>query len=121
MTFRDAYIGDLDAPGFRWEGGNWSGNSPTALGPLFPPMGGNQSAFDKVRELVAAGDLPGKQTDWGCWVVKVSKAQLRELITQWYAGANAPMEHLRFRLRELQDFVEQLDDSALYGLCADEF
>ena len=37
MTYCSTYIGDLDHPEFKWEGGDWSGNIPPRLGPLFPP------------------------------------------------------------------------------------
>jgi hypothetical protein len=45
MSFLDVYIGDLNDPSFRWDGGDWNGNVPTRLSPFFP--GG-----DRIRRVM---------------------------------------------------------------------
>jgi hypothetical protein len=37
MTFCSTYIGDLEDPAFKWDGGDWNGNIPSGIGPIFPP------------------------------------------------------------------------------------
>ena len=67
MTSFDLYIGDLDDPNFHWEGGNWNGNSPRGATDVH--VGVDRFTFGKFTNKIGSGGLPGKQTDWGCWVV----------------------------------------------------
>ncbi len=41
MTICEVYVGDLKDPTFKWRGGNWNGNIPARLSPIFPPLPGN--------------------------------------------------------------------------------
>ena len=38
----EAYVGDLDTPGFDFYGSNWNGNIPD---PIFPPLKDARQAF----------------------------------------------------------------------------
>jgi len=34
MTTIDHWIGSLEDPSFKWEGGDWSGNTPKSISPV---------------------------------------------------------------------------------------
>lgn len=85
MTFYDTYIGDLDEPVFKWEGGNWDGNLPAPIGPLFPPYRGSY-LFGGFFEWVKSCRCEYRQTDWGRWVAKVTKKQIQEFIVRCYGA-----------------------------------
>jgi hypothetical protein len=122
MSFLDVYIGDLSDPSFHWDGGDWNGNVPTRLSPFFP--GG-----DRIRrvmlERIESKAYEGKQTDWGGYVAKVTKQQIKDLIEEqyrdhgWYKDPS-PMPHMLQALQELRRFVDALDDRKQHALVATE-
>ena len=83
MTFFDVYIGDLDDPRFKWDGGDWNGNSPRSVVGLLPNIS-REEPFRQVQNLIDTGVLAGKQTDWGCWVAIASREALLQIINDWY-------------------------------------
>jgi hypothetical protein len=122
MSFLDVYIGDLSDPSFRWDGGNWNGNVPTRLSPFFP--GG-----DRIRrvmlERIDSKAYEGKQTDWGGYVAKVTKQQIKDLIQEQYGDHDwykdpSPMPHMLQALQKLRDFVDSLEERKLHALVATE-
>jgi hypothetical protein len=44
MTYCSTYIGDLSNPAFHWDGGDWNGNIPSGIGPVFPKTAGHYPA-----------------------------------------------------------------------------
>ena len=77
-------MGDLNDPEFQWSGGDWNGNQPKAILPDFPPTrGAYNSVFHEWVE--ATPGLECKQTDYGCWVAKVSNAQLADYLSFAYS------------------------------------
>jgi hypothetical protein len=83
MTYRDVYIGDLDDPNFHWDGGNWRiGNIPRRKSPFFPSV--MAVPFWSLLRKIKAGELDGKQTDWGGWVARATKKQIHEFIASVY-------------------------------------
>ncbi len=122
MTYRDVYIGLLEDPKFSWQSGNWEGNAPDAISPLFPPAMG---AFNELIDRIESGAYEGKQTDWEAWVAKVSKQQILCFIEDCYAGDRnytdpTYMPHLYDKMQELLRHVESLDNHKIYALVASE-
>jgi hypothetical protein len=124
MSFHDVYIGDLDDPNFRWQGGNWEGNCPRALSPFFPPgtPSGPGNPFWALIEKLNKKQFEGKQSDWGAWVAKVNKEQIETFIDEVYGTYEQPepLAHLRKRFNELKAFVATLDHAKTYALVATE-
>ena len=122
MTHYDAYIGDLDDPDFKWEGGDWNGNTPPRLSPYFPPCGITPDMpFWWIKDRVESGKLVGKQTDWGAWTAKVGKKQIIGFMYEYYDHRKSNMmPHLRQQLEELRKFVDSLEDGKMYALVAVE-
>ena len=82
MTICEVFVGDLDDSTFQWEGGNWQGNVPARLSPVFPPLPGN---YNRVYdEWVSAAGIPSKQTDFGGHVAQVTRSQILEFIASSY-------------------------------------
>lgn len=109
----DVYIGRLDDPTFLWEGGNWNGNVPARIGPLFPVVG-YYKPFWEVIKRIEDGTFVGKQTDWGAWVARVSQNDIRKFIKEM-VGDLAPESW-----QGLNAFVENLDAGEEYALVACE-
>jgi len=63
--YLDVYIGRLDDPDFKWEGGDWNGNVPRRESPFFPDSPGRERLFYTVVNRIETGRYTGKQTDWG--------------------------------------------------------
>ena len=122
MTYRDVYVGDLDDPDFHWDGGNWSGNEPKALSPFFPPTYGHgEDPFFAVIHRIADGRYEGKQVDWGAWVAKMKKQQIKDFLREFYMrDSDDSLPHLRAQLQEVLRCVESLDQERIYGLTASE-
>ncbi len=118
MTICVVYVGDLESPNFRWEGGDWSGNVPARLSPEFPPMSGHYNA--QFHAWVKARGVTCEQTDFGGWVARVTKAQISEFIAETYRG-DEELSWVAHQLPELRRFVETLEENHEYGLVATEF
>jgi hypothetical protein len=133
MTMSDIYIGDLDDPEFRWDGGDSNGNIPARLSPYFPPRGFhapyNAHFFAWLRSNPA---VEWKQTDFGGWVAKVTKRQIFEFIRFTYGTDPSYTDSektLRWRgeaylvdnLDGLTRFALALDPKKTYALVATEF
>ena len=121
----DVYLASLDAPGFAWEGGDWQGNIPTRTSPFFPPTFDPPDPFMRVVELIEAGTLDGRQTDWGGWVAKVRPSQVLDLLTECYGddpdfGPDSELPHLRDQLNVLVEYVRQLEPNRDVALVAAE-
>ena len=78
----DVYIGDLDDPFFKWEGGNFDGNVPYFKHAF--PFSDKWAAFWIVIKKIETGEFLGKQTDWAGWVAKVNKTQIAKLLRELY-------------------------------------
>jgi hypothetical protein len=88
----------LDDPDFHWDGGNWRiGNIPRRKSPFFPSV------------MARAGELDGKQTDWGGWVARATKKQIHEFIASIYVPKYTCVLS-DFEYQELCDFVANLDE-----------
>jgi hypothetical protein len=117
------YIGWLDDPNFKFEGGDWSGNIPRRR---FPREGtarwGGFESFNKVASRIERHVYVGDQTDWGAFVAKVSKQQLKDFVAELFDdGPDKPLpKHLADDLREANDFIEALDPNKEYALVACE-
>ncbi len=119
MTFFDVYIGDLDDPDFKWDGGDWNGNMPRSVVGLFPKLS-REEPFRQVQDLIDTGALVGKQTDWGCWVAIASREVLLQIINDWYGDEQI---YLLFEMDtetalDIRELVSNLDskDYALVAL-----
>lgn len=118
MTDCSVYIGNLEDPKFKWEGGDWNGNTPMGLSPDFPPT--SQHYNGNFHGWVAAAGVVCKQTDFGAWVAQVTKSQILEYISATYKGdENLPW--VKGGLKEILEFVATLDDVRVYGLVATEW
>jgi hypothetical protein len=117
MSFYDVFVGSLEDPDFRWEGGNWDGNIPHALTPDFPC---GRRGFDEVLHRIEAGIYVGKQVDWGAWVAKVDKQQVKALLDDLYVTSPPPVPHLVDHLAKVREAVERLESDRKYALVAYE-
>ena len=111
----DVYIGTLDDPAFRWEGGNWSGNIPARISPVFPAV--NYKPFFELITRIENGTYIGKRTDWAGWAARVSKADVKKFIEEMAANF---VPETSDSMRELDTFVENLNSNEEYALVACE-
>jgi hypothetical protein len=126
MTSFDVYIGDLEGPDFKLKGGNWSGNFPQQLGPTFPPSSGMapMDIYLKVHALAESGKYPSEQTDWGCWVVIMTRNELLKYIDRLYGDGPIQVFDLTIKEGETREdhdirlFVQSLDPIKRFGLVA---
>ena len=111
MTYCSTYIGDLDHPEFKWEGGDWNGNIPPRLGPVFPP--GPAHYHSTFYAWVDKVGVVNKQTDFDGWVARVTQPQILDFIEFCYGlEITDAVEHLI-------NFVHTLDDAKEYGLVSE--
>ena len=126
VSYLDVYIGRLDDPDFRWDGGDWNGNVPKRLSPFFPPScGPGLGAFSAFMRRFEDGRFVGKQTDWAGWVVRASRATIEMFIAELYAGdpwysADSQMPHLAKWLSELRAYVSTIEDDGQFAIVATE-
>ena len=111
MTFCSTYIGDLEDPSFKWEGGDWSGNIPRNISPKFPHASEHYNG--RFHSWVSKSDVICKQTDFDGWVARVNKKQILDYLHYCYDDDESA------DLEGLIEFVNTLDDSKQYGLVAE--
>jgi len=117
MTICEVYVGDLKDPTFKWRGGNWNGNIPARLSPMFPPLPGN---YNRTYEAwVTKNGVESKQADFGGQVAQVTRSQIIHFITQSYQSECSP--EARARINDLSNFVNTLEEDQLYALVATEW
>ncbi len=117
MTICEVYVGDLEDPNFNWTDGNWNGNIPARLSPIFPPLPGNYN--QSYNHWVNKAGVQSRQTDFGGHVAKVTRSQILDFIAQSYRS-NYSLE-ARERINDLANFINTLDDDKLYALVATEW
>jgi hypothetical protein len=81
MSVLDVWIGRLDDPKFHWDGGDWNGNLPRRVSPFLPTHAPWYLLVRKIRN----GELDGKQVDYGGFVARVTKQQIRDFVRECYA------------------------------------
>ena len=117
MTFYDVFVAHDDDT-FKWENGNWNGNTPRNRGPWFP----EKAPFWPLIEKIEAGKYEGKQLDWGAYGAKVTKDQVVEFIQEQYGDGwmlgHLDSPHLLKQLEEVYDYVLALDPEGAYVLVA---
>ena len=118
MTVCSVYVGSLEDPKFKWDGGDWSGNAPRSISPSFPPM--SQHYNGNFHDWVGITGVECRQTDYGAWVARVTKPQISEFITKCYKG-DEDLPWVKDDLKEIREFVATLDDVRVYGLVATEW
>ena len=115
MTDCSVYVGRLEDPRFKWDGGDWSGNVPSAISPEFPPPPNHYNA--DFHAWVKNAGVECKQTDFDGYVARVKKAQILEFVVSTYdRGKDLPW--VKQILPELLTFITTLDDDATYALVA---
>jgi hypothetical protein len=72
-----------------------------------------------VPDCHEAGELEGKQTDWGGWVARATKKQICEFMADVYVPEYSCVIS-ESEYEELCDFVANLDDNKQYALVASE-
>jgi hypothetical protein len=118
MTVCETYVGDLDAPPFSWDGGDWNSNCPQAISTLFPPQRSHYNAA--FHAFIKEHDLEFRQTDYGCWVARVTRDQIVEFIASTYEGCD-DLPWVRETLPKIRQQVVGLNPTKLYALVAREF
>lgn len=118
MTDCSVYGGNLDDPKFKWEGGDWSGNVPGGISPYFPSPKDHYNA--NYHAWVKASGVECKQTDFGGWVVKVTREQILEYLTWCYAGQE-DLPWVKEDLQKVVRSIRRLRQGKIYGLVATEF
>lgn len=117
MTICEVFVGDLEDPTFKWNDGNWNGNIPGRLSPIFPPLPGHYNhTFD---EWVASTGVESKQTDFGGRVARVTKSQIEQFVASAYRDDDRTRHRESFV--ELTQTIAALDDHRTYGLVATEW
>lgn len=130
MTICTVYVGDLESPGFKWEGGDWEGNVPYALSKEFPSTRRHYNG--EYRDWVKEKGIECCQTDFGGWVARVTKEEIEDYLHYCYADDPhyadpkkaitwQRTDCLRGELGEILVFVETLDEKKTYALVATEF
>lgn len=104
----EAYVGDLDTPGFDFYGSNWNGNIPD---PIFPPLKDARRLFDVIWDMIERGEENAKRLDWGAVGVLYTKQQLRDFFDRFYTGGLS---------KALKRFLRELDPDRKYVLVAFE-
>ena len=118
MTQCAVYVGDLEDPGFQWEGGNWSDNIPKRISPEFPPMRGNYNGT--YHAWIRENNIQCKITDFGGWVALVSKLEILKFI-YWAYSDDEELPWVVNELPKIIGFIKTLPDDRKYGLIATEF
>jgi hypothetical protein len=118
MTDCTVYVGNLDDPDFKWEGGSWDGNVPERLSQEFPPMGGHYNS--DFHDWVKRSGNECKQTDFGGWVVRLKKSQILEFVDEVYRGKEG-LPWVKTDLKNLKKYLKSLDEDRVYALVATEF
>ncbi len=74
-----------------------------------------------MKHRIATGELQGRQEDWGSWAAKVTVAEIRTLMDEWF---REPLQFKGAYNLELLDlvrtFVASLDEDVPYALVASE-
>ena len=122
MPIHNVYIGDLDDPNFKWEGGDINGNVPKAISGSFPDC---YHLYFKLIKLIEEQRFEGKQTDFGGFVAKVKKKDIQEILSEWYSEKSwvkhpETSPELHNDLQTLKKFVSNLDEDTVYGLVGTE-
>ena len=114
--YLDVYVGFFDG---SFDENDYSniGNSPKRQSPFFPD---GSFAFRELKKRISDGAYVGKQVDWGAWVAKVSKQQIKDFMSDMYSGSNDFEPHIKKDYLELIAFVDELDDEGEYALTASE-
>ena len=129
MSVFKTYVGDLDDPAFSWNPDDSAyngGNAPRAVSPQFPALNGMESVGFHLVCKIASGEFSGKQVDWGCWVARVTKAQIVDFINRYYLWAECSRRYAQLdstfemEYNELLSYVNLLESGKQYGLVARE-
>ncbi len=126
MSIFKVYVGDLEDPQFQGgkEGIGFVVHPPRAVSPDLPHSDG-YLAFNLVCK-IGAGEFSGRQTQAGCWVARVTRAQIVQFIYEYYIwwqlyhhyeeSAKTPLDECA----EILNCVKNLDAGRDYGLVACE-
>jgi hypothetical protein len=110
MTLRVAYVGELGVDGaLDWGGDPRIGNTPTRIGPLFPPAG--RSPYDLLHRSIDLGVLTGRRVDWGAVAARVTVDDIRAFAAECY-GPEVPAD--------VDSLIASLDPTRPYALVACE-
>jgi hypothetical protein len=118
MTDCSVYVGRLSDRRFKWDGGDWNGNVPRSISPVFPLARDHYSAV--FHSWVRNTGVECKQTDFGGWVAKVTKAQIEDYVRFCYQGQE-DLPWVAQELPELRAWIATLKPKMLYALVATEF
>ena len=114
---------------FNWDGGDPYSNVPKAISGEFPPEPGlNNTTFKGWAS--QRGEC--KETAYGCFVTRVTPAQIMDYIEYCYGSVpmyNDPDKMLMWegrpylvdRLDAIKRLVSELDETKLYALIGTEF
>jgi aspartate carbamoyltransferase regulatory subunit len=108
----EVYIGDLNDPDFKWEGGDWSGNAPSRISEFFPSP---SKLFDSIIIQINNNQINGKQVDWGCWVAPLYPNEILVIIENYEMDRKTANQ-----ARSIKRFVTNLNSNQKYALVACE-
>ncbi len=128
MTSRAVYLGDPADEQFEFEGGEPAGNFPGRLGPAWPLNRQGEDhlqwgVYSRIVGLAMSGQFEGRQADWGCWVLRMTRGELLAFLDECYGqGPVYPPEWTirgqRKEDHEIRRFVRRLDPCARHLLVA---
>jgi hypothetical protein len=116
MTYLDTYV-------CPW---NPAGGTPMGIGPRFPCTTNGRAWYEVIWRIDDGRFKEWIQTDWGCWIAKVTKAQLLAFIHEIYAdviadpNSTAPRPVTWAEVEDILRAAAELDDNTFYGLVAKE-
>jgi len=113
MMFVDVYVGRSDDPMFKWYGGDYNGNIPKRITPVFPNVRrrpedlhtGSPYSWNNTSWHTACKDfgLELVQLDWGAFGAKISKSQVLDLLERFVPTIS---DELLSCLQKLEEGVE---------------
>jgi len=119
MTICDTYVGNLSDSEFKWEGGDWNGNFPARLTEFFPPYEGKHYGV-AMHDWMKEKGLVYRQTDFGTWVAKATKAEVMEFFEAAYAR-RVDLSWMEEKWAALRRSLMDLPEGVTYGLVNQEF
>jgi hypothetical protein len=109
----EVYVGDLQDPNFRWEGGDWNGNSPKRISEFFPSP---RKLFAEIIDQINKKRVVGKQVDWGCWVIPLYPREIIEFIGNHYENIRTGKN----QVQSIKRYILNLNPNEQYALVACE-
>jgi len=108
MTFYEVYVARADDPAYTRELDPCLDQNEIGCPDALSPVSYGRDGFYRIYRMVKNEELPGKQTDGGCWVAIVDKSQALGFFKDVSLS------------RQMASFLQTLKDDRRYALVARE-